>query len=156
MSKLGRNQPCHCGSGRKYKRCHGDPLTQDRINRAFAAADANRQLHEAAEKQRAKQQGFGKAIISTTVGDQRLVAIGNTVHFAQTWKTFPDFLLHYAKKTLGPEWGTKQLQKSETQMHPVALWYRKTAQQQAAYAGKAGEVFSAPETGATRAYLELA
>ncbi len=23
MSKLGRNDPCHCGSGKKYKRCHG-------------------------------------------------------------------------------------------------------------------------------------
>lgn len=21
--KLGRNDPCHCGSGKKYKRCHG-------------------------------------------------------------------------------------------------------------------------------------
>ncbi|MBK8264407.1 MAG: SEC-C domain-containing protein [Nannocystis sp.] len=21
--KLGRNDPCHCGSGAKYKRCHG-------------------------------------------------------------------------------------------------------------------------------------
>ena len=21
--KLGRNEPCHCGSGRKYKQCHG-------------------------------------------------------------------------------------------------------------------------------------
>ena len=23
--KLGRNQPCHCGSGKKYKHCHGRP-----------------------------------------------------------------------------------------------------------------------------------
>jgi hypothetical protein len=22
-SKLGRNDPCHCGSGLKYKKCHG-------------------------------------------------------------------------------------------------------------------------------------
>ena len=21
--KLGRNEPCHCGSGRKFKKCHG-------------------------------------------------------------------------------------------------------------------------------------
>ena len=21
--KLGRNDPCHCGSGKKYKNCHG-------------------------------------------------------------------------------------------------------------------------------------
>ncbi|MDP2325004.1 MAG: SEC-C metal-binding domain-containing protein [Gammaproteobacteria bacterium] len=23
MPKLGRNDPCHCGSGRKFKKCHG-------------------------------------------------------------------------------------------------------------------------------------
>ena len=22
-SKIGRNDPCYCGSGKKYKRCHG-------------------------------------------------------------------------------------------------------------------------------------
>ncbi|MDX1628256.1 MAG: SEC-C metal-binding domain-containing protein [Fulvivirga sp.] len=22
MSKIGRNDPCHCGSGKKYKHCH--------------------------------------------------------------------------------------------------------------------------------------
>jgi preprotein translocase subunit SecA len=22
---VGRNDPCPCGSGRKFKRCHGDP-----------------------------------------------------------------------------------------------------------------------------------
>jgi len=21
--KIGRNDPCHCGSGKKFKRCHG-------------------------------------------------------------------------------------------------------------------------------------
>jgi preprotein translocase subunit SecA len=24
-SKVGRNEPCPCGSGRKFKLCHGDP-----------------------------------------------------------------------------------------------------------------------------------
>jgi preprotein translocase subunit SecA len=23
--KVGRNEPCPCGSGKKYKRCHGAP-----------------------------------------------------------------------------------------------------------------------------------
>ena len=23
--KLGRNDPCHCGSGLKFKKCHGKP-----------------------------------------------------------------------------------------------------------------------------------
>jgi preprotein translocase subunit SecA len=24
-ARVGRNDPCPCGSGRKFKRCHGDP-----------------------------------------------------------------------------------------------------------------------------------
>ena len=23
LPKIGRNDPCHCGSGKKYKKCHG-------------------------------------------------------------------------------------------------------------------------------------
>jgi preprotein translocase subunit SecA len=26
---LARNAPCWCGSGRKYKRCHGDPTRRN-------------------------------------------------------------------------------------------------------------------------------
>jgi hypothetical protein len=40
-TKPGRNEPCHCGSGRKYKQCH---LQQDeaeaRAARAAASAEA--------------------------------------------------------------------------------------------------------------------
>src|ERR1051325_3125398 len=28
MMKLGRNDPCHCGSGKKYKKCHIDAADQ--------------------------------------------------------------------------------------------------------------------------------
>ena len=28
FSRVGRNDPCPCGSGRKFKRCHGDPRTR--------------------------------------------------------------------------------------------------------------------------------
>ena len=46
--KLGRNDPCHCGSGEKYKKCHLEQdeaarlqqLAADAAVRAKAAADA--------------------------------------------------------------------------------------------------------------------
>jgi preprotein translocase subunit SecA len=28
FARVGRNEPCPCGSGRKFKRCHGDPRTR--------------------------------------------------------------------------------------------------------------------------------
>ena len=39
--KLGRNDPCHCGSGKKYKQCHLDADEKAaREARARAAAEA--------------------------------------------------------------------------------------------------------------------
>jgi preprotein translocase subunit SecA len=28
FAHAGRNDPCPCGSGRKFKRCHGDPRSR--------------------------------------------------------------------------------------------------------------------------------
>jgi hypothetical protein len=42
MSKLGRNDPCHCGSGQKYKKCHlaADDAAKSAELAAAAAAAA--------------------------------------------------------------------------------------------------------------------
>src|SRR5947208_7720307 len=42
MAKIGRNEPCPCGSGRKAKRCCGVPRgpAEDELTRAFVAAEA--------------------------------------------------------------------------------------------------------------------
>jgi hypothetical protein len=156
MAKIGRNAPCPCGSGRKYKRCHGDVANRERIERAYSASDVHRRRVEALEAQRRAQQGFGKPIISAEVTGHRIVAVGNKVYFAKGWKTFPDFLIHFIGNLLGQEWGNAELRKPEAEMHPVALWYRKLALLQKHYVGKPGEVYGAPETGASRAYLDLA
>jgi hypothetical protein len=41
VARLGRNEPCHCGSGRKYKQCCLDKdESEARIAHAKAAAEA--------------------------------------------------------------------------------------------------------------------
>ena len=52
MAKLGRNEPCHCGSGKKYKKCC---LSKDdgEARAAHAAAEAER-TKEAAEREPAE------------------------------------------------------------------------------------------------------
>jgi len=40
--KLGRNEPCHCGSGKKYKHCHlanDETAEQDELERAARRAN---------------------------------------------------------------------------------------------------------------------
>lgn len=156
MTKIGRNERCPCGSGRKYKRCHGDPGQVDRVNRALEARQIALRRHQAAEVQRKTQQGLGRPIISTEFAGHRLVATKNRVFYGRTWKTFPDFLMHYLGEVLGKELGNSELAKPEPEMHPVALWHRKVCALQAAHQKTPGEIFDSPETGAARAYLDLA
>jgi hypothetical protein len=44
MAKTGRNDPCPCGSGKKYKKCHGGSITTPSIETALE--DMYRELHE--------------------------------------------------------------------------------------------------------------
>jgi hypothetical protein len=46
-ARPGRNEPCHCGSGRKYKQCH---LQQDEADARAARAAATAAAEAAAEE----------------------------------------------------------------------------------------------------------
>ncbi len=157
--KTGRNDPCPCGSGEKYKKCHGafhdytppgsPAIPADELKRKFAEI-------EAIKKQREKQQGLGRSIISTTFKGARLVAVGNRLYWSDKWKTFHDFLFDYIKHALGSDWGNAELRKSFDQRHPILQWYERICHFQRQHIVKPGEVHSAPMTGAVAAYLGLA
>ncbi|PIP84471.1 MAG: hypothetical protein COR54_03860 [Elusimicrobia bacterium CG22_combo_CG10-13_8_21_14_all_63_91] len=53
MAKIGRNDPCLCGSGKKYKRCHGG-LSEPNATFSNASPPA------ALEVQRRRHQGEGR------------------------------------------------------------------------------------------------
>src|SRR5262249_848533 len=104
IEKPGRNDPCPCGSGKKYKKCHGEtgvpsrnPGTKTDIASVLDQAFAH-------EKQREKQQGMGRPIISARVGERRFVAVGSEIFASEKWKTFHDFLISYLQIVFGPEW----------------------------------------------------
>jgi hypothetical protein len=63
MSKLGRNDPCHCGSGQKYKKCHlpkDDAAKSAELAAAAAAAAAAAKAAADAEAEEAeKNEGAG-------------------------------------------------------------------------------------------------
>jgi hypothetical protein len=40
--KVGRNDPCPCGNGKKYKKCHGSVAKIEARDRAVASAAARR------------------------------------------------------------------------------------------------------------------
>jgi hypothetical protein len=161
--KVGRNDPCVCGSGRKFKHCHGGP--QHELPNIIAAAEFEKRViaegkkqfeqHKARELQRQKQQGLGRPIISTEHQGYRFVAVGHRLHYGK-WKSFSDFLGDYIKSAMGAEWGNAELAKPMPDRHPVIQWYDKLCRLQREHAGTPGEMFSVPMTGAASAYYRLA
>ncbi len=153
MSKVGRNDPCPCGSNKKYKRCHGfsnQPFlsiedSQYALNRA-----------KAAEVQRERQQGFGKPIISAVASGRRYVAVKSRLFHSKGWLTFHDFLGDYIKMAMGIEWGRIEQAKPLDQRHPILIWHHHRADKLNRGPKEPGKVHSLPMTGAIAAYLRLA
>ncbi|MFW5695968.1 MAG: SEC-C metal-binding domain-containing protein [Alkalispirochaeta sp.] len=58
--KLGRNEPCHCGSGKKYKHCHYEEDRRAEAQALAEAAEARKaaaQEEESAEDEESSQDG---------------------------------------------------------------------------------------------------
>ncbi len=152
MAKISRNQPCPCGSGLKYKRCHG------RLDGIPASFDMRSMLetHAADEIIRQTQQGLGRPIIAAKVKDYQMVAVGKTIHWSKKWKTFPDFLADYIKRKVGPEWGNAEIAKPLAQRHPLMQWYDAYCRYQQQMIKTPSEVHSADITGVVACYLGIA
>lgn len=108
------------------------------------------------EKLRERQQGRGKQILTATVGERRIVAVGNTLFHSDKWKTFEDFLFTYLKMKLGTEWGNTELAKPLVERHPLLQWLDEVARLQLDYVALPGEITAIPATGAVICYLGLA
>lgn len=156
MKKNLRNNPCFCGSGKKYKKYHGSPKNktfsephiQDEINKKVKEL-------EAIQKQREQQQGLGKPIISTLFKGYRIVAVGSRILWSQNWKTFHDFLSYYIKFIFGSDWGNTETKKPFDERHLVMQWYDIVCKYQRKYTEQKGGIYSAPMIGAADAYYNL-
>jgi hypothetical protein len=153
-----RNEPCPCGSGKRFKRCHG---VLDGPNGLFArqqAALRALELHRANERIREAQQGEGRPIVALEVGDHQFVAVGLSLYPMKDCKTFPDFLARYIQIKLGAEWGTAELAKPLTERHPIMQWFDAIGRYRLVEAkGKPpGEIHESVITGAVACYMGLA
>lgn len=166
----GRNELCSCGSGKKYKKCHGAPQVVPKIvpvrPEDIAAGRVPKEvlekfaLHQLREKQRTSEFGDVRPIIHAEFAGHQVIAVGGEIHWSKTWKTFPDFLQHFIKKKLGAEWGNAELAKPLEERHPVLQWYEAMCELQRrsreAAGVEKGEVFSSELDGPSRAYMLLA
>jgi len=149
MAKIGRNVSCPCGSGLKYKRCHGrlSPVPPVETVEHLLAS------HQARERIRQTQQGLGRPIVSGRMRDHQLVVVGKTLYWSPNWRTFPDFLMDYIKRKLGSEWGKSEIAKPWAERHPLLQWYDTCCRYQQSTIQKPGEPASAIITGAVAGFL---
>lgn len=153
-SSPGRNEPCPCGSGKKFKRCHGGPNAdyEKMISRGAAEAQRQAQIHRL---QRERQQGLGRPIIAAQASDKRIVIVGHR-QFEGGWPTFHDFLYSYLFDALGRNWFEAQMLEEAGKRHPILIWHEKLANLSKAQGLKAGETRRIAMTGAVSAFLTLA
>jgi hypothetical protein len=157
MAQIGRNQPCTCGSARKYKHCCGSLTGTPRPQPASPEMIRALEAHYAKERIRQEQQGLGRPIIAGRLNDHKIVAVGKSVHWSSKAKTFPDFLGEYIKRVLGSDdWGNAELAKPFEQRHTLLQWYDTYCRYQAATIKTPGEVSSAEITGVVACYLGTA
>ena len=159
MAKIGRNQPCLCGSGKKYKRCHGNLVRQGSSSgRSIDPRQIENAIrrHQAHELLRVQQQGEGKPIISAELHDRRFVAVGDRLYHSSKWRFFPDFLLDYSKMVIGSDWGQSELRKPWDDRHPILHWYHHYCVLQQGIEKHPDGSYCITPTGAAQCYLGLA
>lgn len=151
-NKIGRNDPCPCGSGAKFKRCHGSLQHVDVINELRDKA-----LNEAKARQilKEQQQGLGRAVVSTAHEGFRIVAVAGKLYWSKKWMTFIDFLNDYIKFVLDSQWGNDEIAKPFEDRHPILQWYDLVCAHQKNTIKVPGKVHVVAPTGAMHAFIHL-
>ncbi|RYG96141.1 MAG: hypothetical protein EON58_12700 [Alphaproteobacteria bacterium] len=157
MGKVGRNQACKCGSGKRYKHCCGKVMeTTSSLSPEFnIGIQQSRREMEALRHRREQQQGFGRPIISNEVAGRRVVAVGKRLYHSAKWHTFHDFLREYLLGSLGPDWVNAEQAKPVKERHPILRWYAQAVKTAKELQAAEGAMISGPMTGAIQAFLNL-
>ena len=144
--QIGRNDPCPCNGGRKFKRCC-EPML-----RARAAQMASNTTH-------IQQHGHVKPLINALLQGHRFIAVGNELMIGKQgkWQTFPDFLVDYVRHLLGSGWGQAEIAKPiASDRHPIVQWYQHFCEIQKSAKRNAQGIYEVERDGVTAAFMILA
>lgn len=156
MGKVGRNNPCPCGSGKKYKKCCYLSQQTPFIN--GIPPEIIQKFQEIQISEDKKRQLFGdvRPIIHADFQGFKFVAAGNELHYAKKWKTFPDFLLSYMVARLGSDWGNAELKKPFQERHQILKLFDAMCKFQQNQKPDTDGIYKAIPNGAFSAYVLLA
>jgi len=153
-SKIGRNSPCPCGNGKKFKHCHGSLATKQSVGRITPELVTKR--FESWETQRKKQQGYGRPIVSCELNGVRQVQIGDKVLSSPKWQTFHDFLVDFLKTIFDEAWFATQSELPEIERHQLVAWMEMGRGFINEHSSKMGAIRTSPVSGALLGVLDLA
>ena len=99
-----------------------------------------------------------RPIIHADWKGKKWIAVGDTLHASDQWKTFLDFLWDHIIFVLGRDWGRAELQKDPAARHPIVDWFARTCDLQAQASQSKGPdgVYALKPNGVAAAYFNLA
>jgi hypothetical protein len=139
MSKVGRNEPCPCGGGKKYKKCHGKttehppnavppvpfapPFSVRKLQPHEVPPELAERMMQVRRADRSFTQQFGRVRppISVEHEGYRFVAAGNKLLYqpAKRAQFFTDILFTLLQNTFGKEWWAQEVAKPRGTRHPI-------------------------------------
>jgi len=133
--KIGRNSPCPCGSGKKYKKCHlfsGEPIMIPHITKVEPTAETDKIMHEIELQQVERRKRLAELgvfidfVIPTHFKGKKIWALGSRIYpYQKEDETFHEFIAHALKLELGREWWEKQVKLPENERHFIIKCFAK-------------------------------
>lgn len=162
MAKIGANEPCHCGSGKKYKKCHRDQDEGKGGRWTPSSEEAAGILQHVRRMQREAEAAKYEAppYQEVELGGQRLRFVGKGIYpERQSGQLCETVVRHFKSQVLGEKWLEEEGRKPAAQRHVVMRWlagWDELLRLAARGDGKPGDRTYVPLTGETQELIALA
>lgn len=120
--KIGRNAPCPCRSGKKYKKCHGAAAPAWKSPEFQAKAWKIFDEKIAQEERRRKEFGHVRPPMHVDAFGKKLVGVSNTIYSMHPHATALDAFREHLRLTLGDDWWQQETQRHPLAQHAIARW----------------------------------
>lgn len=153
--KIGRNEPCPCGSGKKYKRCC---LKEPSV--MFSQQYVSDMYDSLMRQQKNLPEPHLHLVPSIEFKGYRFRAIWSKLHYRPLEETFHEFILKHLATTFGEDWRQSQLALPEHDRHILLHWFeslehwKRTNQTEQNREGE--HLWSAVPSGKVKALLQFA
>ena len=118
--KIGRNDPCPCGSGLKHKKCCGGPMAARPATREQAELfERMRQYHDELKSPRLRAYPY----IAVPFRGKKVIGVGTQIMVVPVNWTYADVALGYLLGLLGERWFRSERGRPPEDRHAFSQWH---------------------------------